>query len=82
MLIRLVVPKFRIDYACRRLEVAFPHRGSPPSSPPDMLHIRPIQKEDLPALAKIYAKTYEAFDVGERWTAEAAQKLLAYDFKK
>ena len=42
------------------------------------MDIRLIEKKDLNALADIFAKVYEVFDVGERWTKETAQKLLEH----
>ncbi len=47
-----------------------------------MLNIRPVTKEDLPTLGEIFAKVYEVFDVGERWDAESAIKLMEYWFTK
>lgn len=47
-----------------------------------MINIRPVSKNDLEKLAEVYTKTYEAFDVGERWTVETALELLEYWFKR
>ncbi|MBP6943200.1 MAG: GNAT family N-acetyltransferase [Candidatus Buchananbacteria bacterium] len=47
-----------------------------------MITIRNIQPADLQVLAEVYSKTYEAFDVGEKWTPETALQLLRYWFER
>lgn len=47
-----------------------------------MLTIRPINEEDIAALAEVFVRVYESFDVGERWSKESAQTLLGYWLKK
>jgi len=47
-----------------------------------MLNIRPVKKEDLDVLGDIFAKVYEVFDVGERWTIDSARALMRYWFNK
>jgi len=44
--------------------------------------IRQMQKTDLRKLGEIYAEVYRDFDVGEKWTKEAAEKLMGYWFQK
>lgn len=46
------------------------------------IKIRQMRKEDLQQLAEIYTIVYQKFDIGERWTAETAKKLLTYWFDK
>lgn len=41
-----------------------------------------MKKADLSQLAKAYALVYKKFDIGERWTAKTAYKLLYYWFNK
>lgn len=43
-----------------------------------MTTIRPVLAQDLEILAELYVKTYEHFDVGERWEKPAALELLKY----
>ena len=43
--------------------------------------IRLMKKGDLESLAEIYAETYEAFNIGEKWNKKSAHKLLEYWFK-
>ena len=47
-----------------------------------MINIRSVSEVDLSVLAQVYTKTYEAFDVGERWTEASALELLRYWFKR
>lgn len=47
-----------------------------------MIQIRTITENDLRELAHLYTKTYEAFDVGEKWTNETSLELLTYWFKR
>ena len=44
--------------------------------------IRLVKKEDLKKLAEIYAKTYEAFNIGEDWNRKSAYKMLEFWFKR
>jgi len=41
-----------------------------------MLNIRLIEKKDISALAKLFTKVYEAFDIGERWTETSSTVYL------
>jgi L-amino acid N-acyltransferase YncA len=43
--------------------------------------IRLAQKEDLPGLADVYTLSYNAADISEHWTPDAALKLLEYLYK-
>jgi len=45
------------------------------------MKIRLAKKSDLKELARIFKKVYDHFDVGERWTNNAAYKYLEYIFK-
>lgn len=47
-----------------------------------MTNIRAVQVEDLPVLAHLYVKTYDNFDVGEKWDKATALQLLTYWLKK
>lgn len=47
-----------------------------------MLNIRLIKKEDLDALAEVYAFVYKVFNSGENWTAESAKEMLNYWLEK
>jgi len=46
------------------------------------IKIRQMRKGDLQQLAEIYAVVYQKFDIGEKWTAKKAKKLLFYWFGK
>lgn len=45
---------------------------------PLAIEIRPIEEEDLELLASVYVDVYTAFDVGEHWDTESAQKMLKF----
>lgn len=41
-----------------------------------MLNIRPVKREDIGSLARLFAEVYRIFDIGERWTEETATDYL------
>src|SRR3989304_4350667 len=43
---------------------------------------RLMHKSDLEKLSEIYAKVYDEFDVGERWTKKKSYELLEYWIKR
>ncbi|MBM3232709.1 GNAT family N-acetyltransferase [Candidatus Pacearchaeota archaeon] len=45
-------------------------------------NIRAIENKDLDSLARIYAETYDYFDVGEIWTPQSAKEMLRYWLNK
>jgi GNAT superfamily N-acetyltransferase len=45
------------------------------------LKIRKVRKRDLLELSRVYAQIYRKHDVGERWSAPAAQKMLGWYLK-
>ncbi len=47
-----------------------------------MKTIRPVKQEDLPILAELFVKTYDHFDVGEKWNVQSALDLLQYWFNR
>lgn len=47
-----------------------------------MINIRQVNRNDLSELSKVYTKTYEVFDVGERWTESTALELMTYWFER
>jgi ribosomal protein S18 acetylase RimI-like enzyme len=47
-----------------------------------MINIREVRNQDLPALADLYVKTYEDFDVGEKWDTSSSLELLKYWFDR
>lgn len=44
--------------------------------------IRNMREADIEVLSRIYAKVYEDFDVGEKWTVESSRELLSYWYKR
>lgn len=48
----------------------------------NIVALRDVVPQDLPALASIYVSVYEAFDVGENWDVASAQKLLEWNYKR
>ncbi len=46
------------------------------------MQIRTMNKKDLKRLAQIYVEVYTKFDVGERWTEEAAYNLLKHYYNR
>lgn len=46
------------------------------------LVIRDITSEDMLELARLYVNVYTNFDIGEKWTEEAALKMLGWNYKR
>ncbi len=46
------------------------------------ISVRYMKKSDLESLAEIYVEAYTKVNIGERWTPDAAKKLLSYWLEK
>ncbi|MCL4360242.1 GNAT family N-acetyltransferase [Patescibacteria group bacterium] len=47
-----------------------------------MLSIGPVVSGDLPHLASCYTRAYNPLGIGEHWTPDSAQNLMAYFFRE
>lgn len=47
-----------------------------------MVRLQLLGETDVDDLAQVYADAYAAYDIGEPWTKEAAEKLLRYWLKR
>ena len=45
------------------------------------LRIRRVREEDVPVLGRLFRHVYTVTDVGEEWSLEAAEDLMAYFYR-
>src|SRR3989344_8944487 len=49
---------------------------------PSSHEIRLLEEKDLPEVAAVYAAAFNAMDIGEEWSQQAAEGLMRYWFEK
>lgn len=49
---------------------------------PIKVELRPLNEQDIPKTAEIFAKAFNSGNVNETWTQESAEKYITYLFKR